>query len=492
MKAFTAAIVLLVFTGVSHASSAPATCAALQAELHQLSSMGGGTYQFVAGHILACSSRAELYRDFVSRHGLLIPESVVLDLNGGRIDLHLTGGDYYGVRLSSHSHIRNGDVFVATSSGAGSQGIFHSAISVGAAYGDGGAPDKPSYFSNIRDWSIRNVRVSQPYAHAAIAIMSEAHDGLIEHVDILPSNEAVVGIALDWGTVGEFHSQRDLLAAMHKLHQAHLPGTNIPYVYTTHPHHIVIRDVDVGALKFTPDPNDKTKKDNDDRAAIRTSAVHNVEIRDIIVDEAGAGIVLRAGDVGYVFAREDADGGHRELVVEDFTIHKARIRGVIVDGLADNAVDASALSGCERLNVSDSQRIWSPWVRFGTIRGQFAASAAAGVYLKYVDRALIEKIDSQEFWGVPEYPDQDPQEFGNGIQLENAVTNSTVWRSKFLRNSSHGVLIKGGSVAPINNAIVDNEIYENVRSIRDHGVATQCVANQFGLEAPPVTGCPAP
>jgi hypothetical protein len=446
------------FPAAAHATSAPATCETLQSDLYTLSSGGGGTYQFVANHNLQCATRAEIYHDSISRHALLVPENVILDLNGGTLGLNLTGSDTYGVRLANGATIRNGKVQVLASSGSGSQAIFHSAISVGAAYGDGGPSDKPSYFSNIGNWSIRNVQVKQAFSHSAIHMMSEAHHGVIEDVRIIASDEALIGIGMDWGTVGEFHAGEDTLAAMSQL-RAHVPM----YAYTTHPHDILVQRIAVEPLTLKPGEAGGPE-DNDDRAAIRTSAVHNVTIRDVIIDDALSGIVLRAGDVGYMFAKDaQRPLAHTGLVVENFTIHRVRRKGVIVDGYADNIDRANHLAGCAQLLNPLYSRLQSPQIRFGFIRGHFTADA--GVFMQYTNGALVEDVDSEEF--------------GHGIRIATAVTNSTVWRSDFLHNVSWGVYIYGEGDLPDNIAVLDNNIYLNgAGPIRNYnGINIQTTGN---------------
>ena len=371
--------VLAICSSVVRATNAPPTCEVLQADLLTLSSKGGGTYQFVPGHVVECTQRSQLYKGSVSKHGLLIPEDVVLDLNSGRVDLRLTEQSY-GVRLAWRATIMNGEVRVVESIGAGSQSIWHSAVSVGAANGDGGTADVPSYFSEIGNWNMINLRINQPFAHSGIQVMSEAHHGVIDGVRIASSTQATIGIGLDWGDVGNFHSNEKMLTAMRTLWEH-------GYVYTTHPHDITIQNIAVENL---------TRNANDDSAAIRTSATHNITIRNVMVAEAGSGIVLRAGDVGYEFARTaDRQHAHQGLVVENFAIYNAHRKGVFLDGYADNFDRASRLYGCEQLQNPAPSRLQSPQVRSGYIRGHFGAEA--GVYMKYVTAALIEGIDSQEF-----------------------------------------------------------------------------------------------
>jgi hypothetical protein len=120
----------------------------------------------------------------------------------------------HGVRLSNHSGIRNGTIRVVRSENKGSQGIWHSAISIGAPYDDGGTPAKPGYFSKIEHWFIEDMTIDQPFAASAIQIMSEGCFGVIRRVRILDSKEALLGIGMDWGSVGNDDHHR-------RVHSSH-------------------------------------------------------------------------------------------------------------------------------------------------------------------------------------------------------------------------------------------------------------------------------
>src|SRR6185437_14782477 len=144
------------------------------------------------------------------------PQGVELDLNGGTLLLGLRSNSY-GVRLSARSAIRNGTIRIVRSSGKGSQAIWHSAVSVGAAYGDGGTVARPGHFSTVGDWRIEDMTIEQPFEAACIQLMSEAHHGVIRNIRILDSPKALLGIGLDWGTVGPVATADELVPQMRKL-----------------------------------------------------------------------------------------------------------------------------------------------------------------------------------------------------------------------------------------------------------------------------------
>src|SRR5262249_41151733 len=151
-----------------------------------------------------------------SIHALLIPAGVTLDLNGSTLVLDLRSNSY-GVRLAARSAICNGTIKVVHSAGKGSQAIWHSAVSVGAAYGDGGTVARPGHFSTVGNWRIENITIDQQCEAACIQLMSEAHHGVIRNIRILDAPQALLGISLDWGTVGPVATADALVPQMRKL-----------------------------------------------------------------------------------------------------------------------------------------------------------------------------------------------------------------------------------------------------------------------------------
>ena len=109
----------------------------LQQAMDKQSVVGGGIIRLSRENNVTCLVRHAAVAGETSIHALLVPEAVELDLNGSTLLLDLRSNSY-GVRLSRRSAIRNGTIKVIRSNGKGSQAIWHSAISVGAAYGDGG------------------------------------------------------------------------------------------------------------------------------------------------------------------------------------------------------------------------------------------------------------------------------------------------------------------------------------------------------------------
>jgi len=136
------------------------SCSVLQTTMDQLAESGGGSVVLASAQDITCTSFERNFsvdpnqREFTP---LLIPERVSLDLNGSRLLLRHTEGNSYGIRISRHSALRNGRVSVESIVPASSQGIFHSAIAIGAALGHGGTVAQPSYYAEVYDWTIEDL-----------------------------------------------------------------------------------------------------------------------------------------------------------------------------------------------------------------------------------------------------------------------------------------------------------------------------------------------
>ena len=299
------------------------TAADLQTEMLRMSSRGG-RISLPPGLTLNCPMREDLIAGEKSPHALLVPDRVELDLNGGSLVLDLRSNGY-GVRLANHSVIRNGTIRVAHSEQKGSQGCWHSAISVGAAYGDGGTPEKPGHFTQVSHWTIDQMTIDQQVEACAIQLMSEACHGTIRNVTILDSSKALLGIGMDWGSVGPIMTADDQMPRMKELWDQ-------KQIYSTHPHDITIENIRIGRLTRNQDAND---------AGIRCSACHRVSIKNVEIEEAACAVAIWGGDLGYEFAPNDQYAvAHTGYHIENVTIRKAQRFGLVLNGSSDNVFRA--------------------------------------------------------------------------------------------------------------------------------------------------------
>ncbi|MFN7769352.1 MAG: hypothetical protein ACK5UC_19305 [Planctomycetaceae bacterium] len=390
---------------------APRDGAELQSTLWRQAETGN-TLQLPAGANLILTPREERVgpHQEISRHPLLIPPGVRLDLNGATLQLELTV-NCYGVRLSNDSALRNGTIQVVRSQGKGLQACWHSGVSIGAAYGDGGTPDQPGVFSTVAQWGVEDLVIEQPFPAAAMQLMSEACRGVIRRVTIADSPRALLGVGLDWGSVGPITSEDREIARMRGLWER-------GEIYSTHPHDIRIEAVRVGNLGRCQDGND---------AGIRCSACDHITIRDLRVESAAAALAIFGGDLGYEFAREDSrDRAHQGYDVDGVRIDRAGIFGLVLNGLADNVWRARENHGYEPVRDPCRPGLDQPQLRNIDLRG--VGGKSQGVYAVAVTDAHLDRIQIRGFeTGVH------PEDWVDGLQLTRAV----------LEDNQHAARIEG-------------------------------------------------
>ncbi len=338
------------------------------------------TLQIPKGGTLTCLVREELISDEKSIHPLLIPPGVRLDLNGSTLLLDLRSNSY-GVRLSNDSAIRNGTIRIVRSEGKGSQACWHSGISIGAAYGDGGTPEKPGRFSTVAHWEVEDITIDQQFAASAVQLMSEACHGILKNIRVLDSSKALLGIGLDWGSVGPITTEDKELPRMRKLWEQ-------GQIYSTHPHDILIENIRVGKLTRNVDGND---------AGVRCSACHRITIRDVDVAEAATAVAIFGGDCGYEYARTDQrELAHIGYVMEDIKIAKAQKYGIVLNGSADNIWRARRQHAYDSVRDPVHPGLDKPIIRNAVLRGGDQPNAQ-GIYAVAVADATIDKLDVSGF-----------------------------------------------------------------------------------------------
>lgn len=306
--------------------------AALQAVM-DAHAQSGGLLRLREPVELTCLALEAQLGDEVSRHALLIPEGVELDLNGSTLLLDLRD-NAYGVRLSNRSAIRNGTIRIVRSENKGSQAIWHAGISIGAAYDEGGTPEQPGRFSKVSHWIVEDLTIDQPFEAAAIQLMSEACHGEIRRVKILDSDKALLGIGMDWGSVGKITAADETIPHVRTLWEQ-------GELYSTHPHNILIEDIHVGRLTRNVDCND---------AGVRCSACYNITIRDVHVEAAACAVAIFGGDCGFEFAPEELRPlAHTNYRVENIVIDTAFRCGFAFNGQADNVYRSTKSHGYQTM-----------------------------------------------------------------------------------------------------------------------------------------------
>jgi hypothetical protein len=333
----------------------------------------------------------------ISRHPLLIPEGVRLDLHGSTLLLEFTV-NAYGIRLSNDSALRNGTIRVVRSEGKGLQACWHSGVSIGAAYGDGGTPGQPGHFSTVSHWELADLVIEQPFPAAAVQLMSEACHGVIRRVTIADSKQALLGVGLDWGSVGPITSEDREIPRMRRLWEQ-------GEIYSTHPHDVWIEGVRVGRLQRCRDGND---------AGIRCSACDHITIRDLRVESAGVALALFGGDLGYEFARKDQrDRAHQGYDVDGVRIGRAEIFGLVLNGLADNVWRARENHRYDPVRDPSRPGLDRPVLRNLSLQG--AGGKSQGLYAVAVTDAQLDHVTIGGFeTGVH------PEDWVDGLTLTHA------------------------------------------------------------------------
>lgn len=353
--------------------------AELQRELHRHTGLNHAV-RLTKATTLTCFVQEEVVEGETSIHGLLVPEGVMLDLNGSTLQLDLRSNSY-GVRLSNRSGIRNGTIKIVRSEGKGLQSCWHSGVSVGAAYGDGGTTAKPGRFSTVKDWSIEAITIDQPFAASAIQLMSEACHGVIRDITVLDSEKALLGAGLDWGSVGPITAEDRQIPRMRELWER-------GEIYSTHPHDVLIERIRVGKLLRNQDAND---------AGVRISACHNITVRDVEIETATTAVMIVGGDLGYEYARKDQrEFAHRGHVIENVRIKKALRFGLVFNGLADNVWRAQKNHGYQVVRDPAHPGLDKLVVKNVELNGP-GDPRSQGIYAVSLSGAEFERVDVSGF-----------------------------------------------------------------------------------------------
>jgi hypothetical protein len=396
----------------------------LQQVMEKQSALGGGTVRLSRDSNVTCLVGQMPIAGEASIHALLVPAGVELDLNGSTLQLDLRSNSY-GVRLSSHSAIRNGTIKVIESNGKGSQAIWHSAISVGAAYGDGGTVAKPGHFSTVGNWCIEDMTIQQPFEASCIQLMSEAHHGVIRNIRILDSEKALIGVGLDWGTVGPVETADQKVPQMRKLWEKN-------EISSTHPHHVLIENITIGKLGRSADGND---------AGVRCSGCHHITIKNLEVETAMSAVALFGGDFGFEFSPPDQRCfAHMGYLIDGVKIRAARLYGIVMNGAEDNVYRSRLNFGYDAVRDPVHPGLDRPIIRNAVLRGT-RAPHSRGVYVAATTGATFENVDVEGF--------------ETGVAVNDWVRSLT-FRNGRMANNNQNVHVGGSTEAPLDVLFENN------------------------------------
>lgn len=290
------------------------TGAAMQAAIDYVNGLGGGTVLCTYGATYTMTALP------------VVKANVMLDMNRATFNATLGTGNIYGVRLGNYAGIRNGTINVTSTGSPSSQFIFHAAISLGEANSNGGTVASPSLYSSVHDFLVEDMTLSTTRSYCpVIQGQGDIYNGVIRNITI-PSSTYCSGVHLDWSDIGTGVSSSDI------------PGTRTSFnantCYTTHPHNILIENINVGTLSVAV---------SGDLAAqmVRLSACYNITARNLTcVSVTGHAYLHTGGDLGFEFAPANIKPyACRGNTVEKVTVllpTSSMSNGIVVDTLADN------------------------------------------------------------------------------------------------------------------------------------------------------------
>ena len=297
---------------------------AIQAALDLAATAGGGIVRATLGKTYRVANTGSGY----DSAALTIPDDVTLDLQGATLRLHLTGLTY-GVRLMNRSQIINGTVQVDSTDSLSDaeQSIAQANISVGAAYDTNGTVASPSAHEGLTGWRMANLTLSSDRVGGQmVVIYGGAHHGVIEQIAVVGDANTRVVIGADPGWLGTLSSNNPGAAKT-----AYNAGT----MYTTHPHHITIRDITIGTMSRSGGTGDLYGC-----IAFRFSGCQHITVDGAeISGVTHAAVYHTASDIGHEFALAD-DRAHayqgmkfRNITLDNNATAKL---GAFVDTIGDN------------------------------------------------------------------------------------------------------------------------------------------------------------
>lgn len=294
---------------------------AIQNALDRAEDLGGGTVKLAPG---------KTYRITVTANdtALTVPDNVVLDLQQATLRLDMTG-DCYGVRLKNNSQVINGTIDVDSTDGLDDsrQSIYQANVSVGEAYGANGTVASPSTHEGVSGWRMADLTLTtNREGGATVVVYGAANNGTLERLIFPDTDTARICIGFDPGFLGDLQSNE--LANNKTLYNA---GT----MYTTHPHHIVIRDITIGEMGRTDGTGDLYGS-----MGIRLSGCHHIIVDNVSIDGVTHASIFHTGsDIGFEYApATERDHAYQGIVFRNIT-HKGQLEsryGAWIDTYGDN------------------------------------------------------------------------------------------------------------------------------------------------------------
>lgn len=257
---------------------------------------------------------------------VVVKENVTLDLCGATLTCTVGTGNQVAVWLrGDRAKIRNGTVNAVSSGSPSSQFFFHASISIGSPNNTGDTVASPSVGQFMIGWAVENMQLSTTRTRCpVIQGMGGISEGLIDNI-IIPTSTTHSGVHFDWGNVGTVSS-----SAISTTRASFDANT----AYTTHPHNIKIRNLQIGTLSAAVSGDTGT-------CAVRLSGCYGIEVENVEVDSCTlAAYFHTAGDLGFEFApanvKRHACKGNTARNITVLDASSSMLQGAFIDTLADN------------------------------------------------------------------------------------------------------------------------------------------------------------
>lgn len=378
---------------------------------------------------------------------LIVRPGVDFNINQGRIRAVKAGGDGAGLLPLSNSTIRNGEIVVESSGAAGIQAGVHAPIRLGALYGvltkaivdDVNHPLHP--FVDISGVQLLGLKLSSNkdvldsgnrYGAVGVQVMGNVHHCRFIGIEIPDSPLMFGGVHLDWSDVGALSVLKTNAAQ-----SANKAAWNAGTKWSTHPHHIQIWDLFVGALSRSAGFDLSSH-------GVRLSGCYEIDVGWFdIIETRQAALKATGGDLAFEFAKDfDRQFAYQGIRFHDGIVRDARGGfGGQADTEGDNITEA-ILNGYDPLHAS----IWSGDIGFRDVYVRSTSGGSDGFRFENIDGAFVQGGGARGFT--------------RGVAADTKVKNVKIDGVEITSNVEEGIAVYG-TVAPQDVKVIDNRVYAN-------------------------------
>lgn len=361
-------------------------------------------------------------------------------LNGATIHAVLMHPDDAALSVRSGSSWRDGRIIVESGVTPGAQANCHAGVRAGPIIGRSRSNRAIDPQEGIKGWLLQDLlietrawSVETGTGKVAVQITGGTSEWTVRRVSA-PDSALMAGlIHADWAAVGPVVSADALQSANREAYRA-VPRAG----WTTHPHNGVIEDCHGGRFSA---PVTETDTGSD---GIRLSGCHDVLVRNCsMLASTYAALRIVAGDLGFEFALpEQRARAHKGLVVESFRVEDAREGYACwIDLKADNVQRA--------VQAGDYTEMTSTVPETDIIVRSLTGSTRTG---------RNSGLRLNNFTGG-EFVDCVLSGFGDGIQIDEGVSQAKLIRPVTRNSQRHGGLVDHARVRP-SDVLVEQPVAE--------------------------------